>query len=81
MIQQKLVNEISLNFPELFFTGKYVNIRFKNKVSPFYFLSYRDQKIRNITNIERKGLFCLHPWFHFYGVSGAKTNLHNNYMI
>ena len=26
----KLVDEISLNFPELFITGKYVKIRFKN---------------------------------------------------
>ena len=34
MIQQKLVNKIYLNFPELFIIGKYVKIRFKNKGSP-----------------------------------------------
>ena len=34
MIQQKLADEISLNFPELFITGKYVKIRFKNRGSP-----------------------------------------------
>ena len=29
MIQQKLVDEISLNFPVLFIIGKYAKIRFK----------------------------------------------------
>ena len=23
--------------------------------------------------------FCLHSWFHLYGVSRAKTDLHNKY--
>ena len=46
MIQKKLVDEISLNFPELFIKGKYVKIKFKNRDSPCYFLS---QKIKNIT--------------------------------
>ena len=54
MIQQKLVHEISLNFPELFITGKYVKIRFKNRGSPCYFLSSRDQQIKNITKIKQK---------------------------
>ena len=31
MIQQKLVEEISLNFPELFIIAKYVKIRLKNR--------------------------------------------------
>ena len=31
MIQKKLVDEISLNFPELFMEEKYVKIRFKNR--------------------------------------------------
>ena len=62
MIQQKLVDEISvdeisLNFPELFIKGKYVKIRFKNRESPCYFVSSRGQKIKNITKIERKRLF------------------------
>ena len=38
MIKEKLVDEISLNFPELFIIGKYVKIRFKNFGSPCYFL-------------------------------------------
>ena len=57
MIQQKLVNEISLNFPELFFTGKYVNIRFKNRVSPCYFLSYRDQKSEILQILNKRDCF------------------------
>ena len=57
MIQQKLVDEISLNFPELFIIRKYVKVRFKNKGSPCYFLNSRGQKIRNITKIEPKRLF------------------------
>ena len=32
MIQQKLVNEISLNFSELFIIGKYVKVSFKNGI-------------------------------------------------
>ena len=31
MIQQELVYEISLNFPELFIIEKYVKISFKNQ--------------------------------------------------
>ena len=57
MIQYKVVNKISLNFPKLFIIGKYVKIRFKNRGSPCYFLSSRGQKIENITKIEQKGLF------------------------
>ena len=30
MIQEKVVNEISLNFPELFIVEKYAKIGFKN---------------------------------------------------
>ena len=48
---------MSLNFPELFIKGKYVKIRFKNRRSPYYFLSSRGQKIKNITKIEQKMLF------------------------
>ena len=61
---QKIVDEISLNFPELFIIGKYVKIRFKNRGSPCYFLSSRGQKIKNVTKIE-EDCFCLHSWFHF----------------
>ena len=48
-----------LSFSELFILRKYVKIRFKNSGSPWYFLSSRGQKIRNITNIEPKRLFLL----------------------
>ena len=57
MIQQNLVDQISLNFPELFIIAKYVKVRFKNSGSPCYFLSSRDQKIKNITKIEYTRLF------------------------
>ena len=39
-IQQKLVDEISLNFPELVIIGKYVKISFKNKGSPCGYLYF-----------------------------------------
>ena len=42
-MQQKLVDEFSLNFPGLFIVGKYVKIRFKNRGSPCYFLNSKDQ--------------------------------------
>ena len=57
MIQKKLVQEISLNFPELFAIGKYTKIRFKSRGSPCYFLSSRAQRIKNITKIKQKRLF------------------------
>ena len=56
MVQWKLVDEYSLNFPELFITGKYVKIRFKNRGSPYCFLSCRGQNIKNITKIGQKRL-------------------------
>ena len=56
------------NFPPLFNIGKYVKIKFKYKGLPYYFLSSRGQKI-----------FVL--GFIFYGVTHAKTDLHNQYMI
>ena len=59
MIQSKLRNEISLNFPELLLIGKYVKIRFKNRGSPCYFLSSRGQKVKNVTKIKQKRLFLI----------------------
>ena len=41
----------------MFIIGKYAKIRFKNRGSPCYFLSSRDEKIKNITKIEQKRLF------------------------
>ena len=57
MIQENLVDEISLNSPELFIIEKYVKIMLKNRGSPCYFLSSRGRKIKNITKIEQKRLF------------------------
>ena len=56
MIQEKLDDEISLNFPELFVIGKYVKIRFKN---------IRNKNIRNILKIEQTTVFLFTFWFHF----------------
>ena len=81
LYKKKLVDETSLNFPELFIIGKYVKIRFKNRGSPCYFLSSRGQKIKNITKIEHaRDCFCLHSWFHSLHYR-AKTDLYNKYMI
>ena len=74
MIDRKVVDEISLSFPELIIIGKYVEIRLKNRRPPY-------QKIKNITRIEQKRLLFLHSWFHFYGFSLAKTDLHNKYTV
>ena len=79
MIQQKRVDEISLNFPELIIKGKDVNIRFKNRGSSCYFLSSRSRKIKILQKLNKRDCFCLHSWFHFYGVSRAKTDLHGKY--
>ena len=57
MIQENLVDEISLNSPELFIIEKYVKIMLKSRGSPCYFLSSRGRKIKNITKIEQKRLF------------------------
>ena len=73
---------MSLNFPELLIIGKYVKIRFKNRRSPCYFLSSRGQKKKKQQQkLKKKDCLCLHSWFHFYGVSCAKTDIHNEYMI
>ena len=66
MIQKKVFDEISLNFPELFIIGKYVKIRFKNWGSPCYFVISRGQKIKSITKIDDRDCFCLRSWFHFF---------------
>ena len=57
MIQQKLVDEVLSNFPELLITGKHLKIRFKNRGSPCYFFSSGGQKIKDIIEIEQKRLF------------------------
>ena len=80
-MKKKLADEISSNFPESLTVVKYLKMRFKNRGSPCYFLSSRGQKIKNITKIEQKRLFVYILGFIFYGVSCAKTDLHNKYMI
>ena len=71
MIEQNLVDKISLNFHELFIIEKYVKIRLKNRVSPWSFLCSKGilQKVVCILG------------FVFYGVSSAKADLHNKYII
>ena len=66
MIQEKLVDGISLNFPELFIVGKYFKITFKNRGSPCYFLSSRGQKVKNITKIEQKRISLLTSLVSFF---------------
>ena len=46
-----------INLSELFIIRKYVKIRFKNRGSPWYFLSSRDQQIKKITKNKQKWLF------------------------
>ena len=61
--------------------GHLAKTRLENQGSSCYFLSSRGQKIKNITKIEQKRLFVYILGFIFYGVSCAKTDLHNKYMI
>ena len=78
MIQQKVVDEIFLSFPESFITGKYVKIRFKSWGSLCYFLNSRRQNIKNITKIERTRLFLFTFLVSFpYDASSAKADLRN----
>ena len=57
MIQKKLVDEISINFPQLFIIGNYVKIRFENKGSPCYFVSAKGQV--TLQKLNERGYFCL----------------------
>ena len=41
MIQQKLVDEISITFSELFVIEKHVKMRFKNRAPSCYFLEVK----------------------------------------
>ena len=45
----------------------------------FSVLEVKRSRILLIFN--KRGCFCLHSWVHFYGVSRAKTNLRNTYMM
>ena len=66
---------ISLNFPELFIIEKYVKIRFKNRGPPCYFLEVKRSKI--LQKLNKRDCFCNILSLIFYGVSHAKTDLHN----
>ena len=77
MIQQKLVDEISITFPELFIIEKHVKIRFKNRAPSCYFLEVKRWKISQKLNLTDH--FCNIFDFIFYAVSLAKTDLHSKY--
>ena len=73
MIQLKLVDEISLNFPELFIIGKY-----GGHLAIFWVLEVKRSKI--LQKLNKRDCF-LFTFSVFVGVSRAKTDLHNKYMI
>ena len=79
MIQQKLVDEISLNFSELFITEKYVKIRFRNRAPPCYLLEVKRSKI--LHKLNKRDCFCNILSLIFHGVSRAKTDLHSKYIF
>ena len=80
MIQEKLVDEISLSFLELFIIGKYVKIRFKNWGSQSYFLSCRDQKIKKFTKIEHTRLFLFTVLVSFFYRRFSRKNWFKQYV-
>ena len=75
----RLVDEISLNFSELFIIRKYLKIRLKNRGSPCYFLSSRGQKIKNITKIEQKKLFLCTFLVSFFMAFFAQKRIYTIY--
>ena len=79
MIQEKLVDEISLNFPELFIIEKYVKIRFKNRGPPCYFLEVKRSKV--LQKLNKTDCFSNIFGFIFYDVSRAKIHLHSKYVF
>ena len=74
MIQYKLVDEISLNFPELFIIGK-----IGGDHAIFRVPEVKRSKI--LPKLIEKTVFVYIIGFLFYGVSRAKTDLRNKYMI
>ena len=62
---KNLFHEISLSFPELFIIRKYVQIGFKNKGSPYFFLRSRGQKMKILQKLNKRDCFCLHSRFNF----------------
>ena len=76
MIQQKLVNEISLNFPELLIIGKSVKIRFKTWGYRAISSALEVKRSKILQKLNKGDCYRLHSFFHFYGVS-----YENKYMI
>ena len=74
MIQYKLVDEMSLNFPELFIIGK-----IGGDHAIFRVPEVKRSKI--LPKLIEKTVFVYIIGFLFYGVSRAKTDLRNKYMI
>ena len=74
MIQYKLVDEMSLNFPELFIIGK-----IGGDHAIFRVPEVKRSKI--LPKLIQKTVFVYIIGFLFYGVSRAKTDLRNKYMI
>ena len=74
MIQYKLVDEISLNFPELFIIGK-----IGGDHAIFRVPEVKRSKI--LPKLIEKTVFVYIIGFLFHGVSRAKTDLRNKYMI
>ena len=66
----------------MFIIGKNVKIGFKNSESPYYFLSSRARKFKNIAQIEQRRLFLFTFLVSFFnGRSHAKTDLHNKHTV
>ena len=80
MIQQKLVDEISLNFPVFYIIGKYIKIRLKNSKTGVHHAILRVLEVERskiLHKLNKRNCFCLHSRLHFfYGISRAKTDLY-----
>ena len=81
MIHEKLIDEISSIFSEFFIIGEYVEIRFKNRGHHAIFSVLEIKRSKKLQKFNKRDYSCLHFWFHFHGVSRAKTDLLNEYMI
>ena len=64
---KKIVNEISINLPELFITGKYVKIKFKNGVTVLLQRVLEVKRSKMLQKIEELSLFTFLVSF-FMGV-------------
>ena len=77
----KLVDEISLNFPNLVVIRKYVkksSLKTRGRHAVFSVLEIKTLKM--LQKLNKQTTFVYIIGFIFYGVSGAKTDLYNKYM-